>query len=58
MVCCNPTLYEFKECLRLCNYLFRFRVCSHRGVVIINNIALSPARLKNIERAGSGRAKR
>jgi hypothetical protein len=46
MVCCDPLLDKFEECLGLSNNLFRFGLCSYERTVVINDISLPSAGFK------------
>jgi hypothetical protein len=48
-------LDQFQECLRLCNNSLRFEVGSDSSLIVVDNVALPPARLKEIERLSRGR---
>ena len=57
MVCCDPLLDKFEECLGLSNNLFRFGLCSYERMVVINDISFPSAGFKEIERSDGRRAK-
>jgi hypothetical protein len=57
MLCGDPALYKFNECLRLGDNFLRFGVSSHRGLIVVDDIALASAGIKKIEGGGGGRAK-
>jgi hypothetical protein len=43
---CNPLLNERPKLLSLLHELLRLGLCHHLGVVIVENVALAPARIK------------
>jgi hypothetical protein len=50
MMCRGPVLDKFEKCLGLSNDLFRFGLCSHERMIVINNISFPSAGFKVIER--------
>jgi hypothetical protein len=57
MMCCDPVLDKFEKRLGLNNNLFRFGLCSHERMIVINDISFPSASFKVIERPDGRRAK-
>ena len=52
MICSNPVLDQFEEIIRFRNNLFGLSMSCDRGVVVVDHIALAPARFKEIQVPG------
>jgi len=58
MICSNPVLDQLEEIIRFRNNLFGLCMSCDGGVVVVDHIALAPARFKEIQVPGGRSSER